>query len=148
MNCLRRCSLCLRCRKRERYKEMDILRIAVLGIAGVMIALLLRKEKGEYSTFISMAVCICIFIYIITKVETVLLFVERLESLVLVDGTYIALVVKMVGITYVAEFAVNVCKDAGYGAIAGQIEMFAKMSILVVSIPVLTAFLETIGSFL
>ena len=69
---------------------MDILRIAVLGIAGVMIALLLRKEKGEYSTFISMAVCICIFIYIITKVETVLLFVERLESLVLVDGTYIA----------------------------------------------------------
>ena len=127
---------------------MDILWIAVLGIAGVMIALLLRKEKGEYSTFISMAVCICIFIYIITKVETVLLFVERLESLVLVDGTYIALVVKMVGITYVAEFAVNVCKDAGYGAIAGQIEMFAKMSILVVSIPVLTAFLETIGSFL
>lgn len=127
---------------------MDILRIAVLGIAGVMIALLLRKEKGEYSTFISMAVCICIFIYIITKVETVLLFVERLESLVLVDGTYITLVVKMVGITYVAEFAVNVCKDAGYGAIAGQIEMFAKMSILVVSIPVLTAFLETIGSFL
>ena len=127
---------------------MDILRIAVLGIAGVMIALLLRKEKGEYSTFISMAVCICVFIYIITKVETVLLFVERLESLVLVDGTYIALVVKMVGITYVAEFAVNVCKDAGYGAIAGQIEMFAKMSILVVCIPVLTAFLETIGSFL
>lgn len=127
---------------------MDILRIAILGIAGVMIALLLRKEKGEYSTFISMAVCICIFIYIITKVETVIRFVERLENLILVDGTYIALVVKMVGITYVAEFAVNVCKDAGYSAIGSQIEMFAKMSILVVSIPVLTAFLETIGSFL
>lgn len=127
---------------------MDILRIAVLGITGVLIALPLRKEKGEYSTFISMAVCICIFIYIITKVETILGFVNRLESMVAVDSTYITLVIKMVGITYVAEFAMNVCKDAGYGAIGNQIEMFAKLSILVVSIPVLTAFLETIGSFL
>ena len=127
---------------------MDILRIAILGIAGVLVALPLRKEKGEYSTFFSMAVCICIFIYIITKVETILDFVKRLESMVAIDSTYIALVIKMAGITYVAEFAMNVCKDAGYGAIANQIEMFAKLTILVVSIPVLTAFLETVGSFL
>ena len=127
---------------------MDILRIAVLGIAGVMIAILLRKEKAEYSTFISMAVCICIFIYITTKVETVFRFVQRLESLVPVDASYIALAAKMVGITYVAEFAVNICRDAGYGAIAGQIELFARMSVLVVSIPVLSVFLEMIGSFL
>ena len=127
---------------------MDILRIAVLGIAGVLIALVLKKERGEYSAFVSMAVCICIFFYIITKVETILAFAQRMETLISVDGSYIALVVKMVGITYVAEFAMNVCKDAGYSAIGNQIEMFAKMSILVVSLPVLTAFLETIGSFL
>ncbi len=127
---------------------MDILRIAVLGIAGVLIALVLKKERGEYSTFVSMAVCICIFFYIITKVETILSFAERMETLISVDSSYIALVVKMVGITYIAEFAMNVCKDAGYAAIGNQIEMFAKMSILVVSLPVLTAFLETIGSFL
>lgn len=127
---------------------MDILRIAVLGIAGVLIALVLKKERGEYSAFVSMAVCICIFFYIITKVETILAFAQRMETLISVDGSYIALVVKMVGITYVAEFAMNVCKDAGYAAIGNQIEMFAKMSILVVSLPVLTAFLETIGSFL
>ena len=127
---------------------MDILRIAVLGIAGVLIALVLKKERGEYSAFVSMAVCICIFFYIITKVETILAFAQRMETLISVDGSYIALVVKMVGITYIAEFAMNVCKDAGYAAIGNQIEMFAKMSILVVSLPVLTAFLETIGSFL
>lgn len=30
---------------------MDILRIAVLGIAGVLLALLLQKKKSEYSMF-------------------------------------------------------------------------------------------------
>lgn len=127
---------------------MDILRIAILGIAGVLIALPLRKEKGEYSIFISMAVCICIFVYILTKVETILQFADRIKALISVDGRYIALVVKMIGITYVAEFAMNICRDAGYAAIGNQIEIFAKMSILVVSLPVLSAFLETIGSFL
>lgn len=127
---------------------MDILRIAVLGIAGVLIALPLRVEKQEYSLFISMTVCVCIFVYILTKVETILDFAKRMESLILVDSRYLMLVIKMVGITYVAEFAIDVCKDAGYAAIGSQIEIFAKMSILVVSIPVLTAFLETIGSFL
>ena len=33
---------------------MDILRIAVLGIAGVLLALLLQKEKSEYSMFSSL----------------------------------------------------------------------------------------------
>ena len=129
-------------------KDMDIIKVGILGVAAVLMAIPLRKEKQEYSMFLSMAVCICIFIYIITKVQIVLEFVGKLEGMIAIDSAYIGLVIKMVGITYAAEFAVNVCKDAGYGAIAGQIENFAKMSILVVSLPVLMAFIDTIGSLL
>lgn len=127
---------------------MDIVKIAILGIVGVLLALPLKKERSEYSTFIAIVVGICIFVYLLTKVGVVLQFVEELKSMIAVDGRYIGLVVKMVGITYVAEFATNICKDAGYAAIGSQIEIFAKLSILVVSVPVLRAFLETIGSFL
>lgn len=127
---------------------MDIVKIGILGIAGVLMAIPLRKGKSEYSLFISMTVCICIFVSIITKVQIILEFIEKMESLISIDSTYLALVVKMVGITYAAEFAVNICKDAGYSAIAGQIETFAKMSILVISLPVLMAFLETVGSMI
>lgn len=127
---------------------MDIIKIAVLGIAGILIALPLKREKGEYSTLIAMVVCICIFFYLLTKVETILSFVRRLESLLPIDSRYVGMLVKMVGITYVAEFAANICKDAGYASIAGQIEVFAKLSILVVSVPVLGAFLEMVGSYL
>ena len=78
---------------------MDIVKIAVLGIAGVFLAIPLKREKGEYSTFVAMVVGICIFIYLLTKVETVLLFVDSIKSQLPVDGRYIGLVVKMVGIT-------------------------------------------------
>ena len=127
---------------------MDIIKVGILGVTAVFLAIPLRKEKQEYSMFLSMAVCICIFIYIIGKVETVINFAKKMQTFVAVDQTYITLILKMVGITYAAEFAMNICKDAGYAAVGNQIELFAKLSILVLSIPVLTVFLETVGSFL
>ena len=111
-------------------------------------ALPLKKEKGEYSIFIAITVCICIFVYLLTKVEMILEFARSFESLIPVDGRYIGMLIKMIGITYVAEFATNICKDAGYAAIGSQIEIFAKISILMVSIPVLGTFLEMIRSYL
>ena len=54
----------------------------------------------------------------------------------------------MAGITYLADFSASLCQDAGYSAIAGQIEFFGKISILAVSAPVMLALLETITGFL
>lgn len=127
---------------------MDIIKIAVLGIAGVLISIPLKKEKSEYSMFIAITVCICIFFYLLTKVDTILKFAVRMETLIPVDRKYVGMLIKMIGITYVAEFATNICKDAGYSAIASQIEIFAKLSILVVSVPVLGAFIEIVGKYI
>ena len=127
---------------------MDVVKIGVIGIAGVLLATFLRKEKSEYSILISMTVCIAVFMFLIGKMQVVLAFTKRLESMLSVDSSYIALILKMIGIAYVAGFAMDICKDAGYSAIGSQIETFAKISILVLSLPILLTFLETIGSIL
>ncbi len=127
---------------------MDVVKIGMMGIAGVLLAILLKKEKNEYGVLISMVVCIAIFFFFIHKMEVILAFVERLESMLSIDSSYIALILKMIGIAYIAGFAMDICKDAGYGAIGSQIEMFAKLSILAVSLPVLLTFLEVIGNIL
>ncbi len=127
---------------------MDIVKVGMMGITGVLVAVLLQKEKKEYSFFISLAIAICIFVFALTKLETVLTFVKKMEGMVQVDSRYILLVMKMIGISYAAEFAAGICKDAGYSAVAGQIETFAKISILVISVPVLTVFLETLERFI
>lgn len=54
----------------------------------------------------------------------------------------------MIGITYVAEFASGLCRDAGYASVGAQIEMFGKFSIMAVSMPILLALIETIEGFL
>ena len=65
-----------------------------------------------------------------------------------VDNTYIMTLLKMLGVTYVAEFSSGICKDAGYQTIASQIEIFSKLTILVLSLPILVALLQTIQNFL
>lgn len=127
---------------------MEVVKIGMIGLAGVLLATMLKKEKSEYGVLISLLVCAAVFTFVMGKMQVVMAFVERLESMLSIDSSYIALILKMIGIAYVAGFAMDVCKDAGYAAIGSQIETFAKISILVVSLPVLLTFLEVIGNIL
>ena len=97
---------------------------------------------------VSVGTCICIFVYLVTKLEILVDYVEQLETVLHLDGSYLKMLMKMIGITYVAQFASEICKDAGYRAVGTQIEMFGKVSILFVSMPIMMALLETIGEFL
>ena len=65
-----------------------------------------------------------------------------------VNPVYLDTLLKMIGIAYVAEFSSGICKDAGYGSVGSQIEMFGKLSILAVSMPVFGALIETMQTFL
>ncbi len=55
---------------------------------------------------------------------------------------------KMVGIAYLTQLVVSICRDAGNGAVAAQINMVGKISMLLVSFPVLEALLKTVGEML
>ena len=73
---------------------------------------------------------------------------EKLKECLPVDGSYITTLLKMIGITYIAEFSSGICKDAGYGSLGSQIEIFGKLSVLAVSMPILLALLDTVQQFL
>ena len=126
---------------------MDI-KISILGITAVLLSQMLKNYKPEYGYYINLAVCICVFLYVMSKLTFLLDYVEQIQDMIHLDPVYLTMILKMIGITYVAEFAVNLCKDAGCQTIAGQIELFAKLSILVISMPVILAFMETIGELL
>ena len=74
--------------------------------------------------------------------------IELLEQYVQIDAVYWSVLLKITGITYLSEFAGNICRDAGYQALAGQVELFAKILIMALGIPVVLALLETIESLM
>ena len=123
---------------------MDIVKIAMIGLAGVMLALMLRQQKSEYALYISLAAAVLILVFSAGRLAAVMETIQRIEAYIRIDSAMVKILVKMIGITYVAEFATGICRDAGFGAIGNQIEMFARLSLMAVSVPVLLALLETV----
>ena len=84
----------------------------------------------------------------ISKLGIVLDAIKQLQSFIQINQAYVGILVKVIGITYVTEFAASLCKDSGYQAIADQIELVGKLAIIAISMPILLALLETINTFL
>ena len=127
---------------------MDVLKIAVLGIAGLFICILVKDAKPEFALYASLATGVCILLFAGGKLTYLMEMLDKLRSYVPLDTTYLNALLKMIGITYVGQFSAGICRDAGYSSIAGQIEIFAKLSILVISMPILEGLMKTIQEFL
>lgn len=127
---------------------MDMIQIGLLGVAGVLLAVQFKSGKTEYGIYISVALSLIIFLSVLGQLEAVVSAVKAIGGYIRMDTAYIGTLIKMLGITYIAEFSAGICKDAGYQTIAAQIEIFGKLAILVLSLPVLMALLETIEAFL
>ena len=95
-----------------------------------------------------MARSLVIFFANLGRLEIMIDVIKQINSYIDMDVAYVGTLVKMLGITYVAEFSSSICKDAGYQTIAQQIEIFGKLAILVLSMPVLLALLDTIKDIL
>ena len=127
---------------------MEVVKIVMIGIKGVLLALFLKESKPEYSVYLSFAVGICILGYAVEKLSYLFESIKKIQEFLPVDEKYVLVLLKMTGATYIGQFSSSICKDAGYAAIAGQIELFVKLYLMVLSLPVLLALVETIHNFL
>lgn len=127
---------------------MSAIQIGIAGVIGVLLAVQFKSGKSEYGIYISAAVSLLIFFQIAGRLEIIVEAFRTISGMAVVDRAYIGILMKMVGITYLAEFSSAICKDAGYQTVAVQIEIFSKLTILALSLPVLEALLETIQTFL
>lgn len=117
-------------------------------MTGVLLGLFLKGTRPEYSVYLSLAAGILIFFYMTDKLSYLFSSVMKIQDYLPVDIEYLTTLLKIIGITYIGQFSSGICKDAGYGSIGAQIEIFTKLYIMVLSMPVLLALMEAIHGFL
>ena len=75
---------------------MDIVKTAAVGIGAVLLAMLFRQQKPEFSMMINLACCVFIFFCVIWKMKEVLDYVGSLSDYIKIDRIYIASILKMI----------------------------------------------------
>ncbi|MFZ5353563.1 MAG: stage III sporulation protein AD [Bacillota bacterium] len=123
---------------------MDIMKIVLIGIAAAVLAVILRQEKPEIAMQVSIVTGLIIFIFIITKLNSVITVLKHFAGKANIDLLYFTTILKVIAIAYITEFGAQICRDAGEGAIASKIEFSGKILIMIISIPILAALLDII----
>lgn len=123
---------------------MEIAKVIIIGLVSSLIVLLLKDEKPEIALQVSLACGIVIFLFMISKLTVVIQAMQEIAGRINLDVVYLNTVLKIVGISYLASFGVEICKDSGQSAIASKIEFAGKVLIITLAIPILMAVMEMI----
>ena len=123
---------------------MEVMRIVGIGLIGAILSILLRNSKPEFSMLIpvvvSFTVLACAMPYLIRITEEL----SRMASSAGINSSYMRIVIKVIGISYLVCITAELCKDAGENAIAAKIELGGKLIILAMAIPIINSLLNLV----
>lgn len=122
--------------------------IALMGISAALLAIQFKSMKAEYGIYITLAACVIIFFYTLSKLSVIIETINKIVNMTSIEPAYILTLVKIMGITYIAEFSADVCKDCGYQAVANQLQIFGKVTVLALSVPMIEALIGSVGEIL
>lgn len=123
---------------------MEIIQIVSIGLIATILAVILKRDRPEFSMLIGLVAGVIIFFFVISKLQVVLEVFQRISSKMDMNMQFINTIFKIIGIAYITEFGAQVCKDAGEGSIAAKIEFGGKILIMILAVPIIMALLDLI----
>lgn len=126
----------------------EVIKIIGIGLISLIIIIIIKQYKPEFAIFVSIIAGVAIIYLILNKIEGIINLLKIISNKSGINNEFLELLLKITGIAFLAEFAINLCKDSGEGAIASKIEMGTKVVIMSMSIPIISSLLEVITKFL
>ncbi|MBR5151932.1 MAG: stage III sporulation protein AD [Clostridia bacterium] len=125
---------------------MPLFRIIGVILISAVLSLLIKQHRPELAFAIPVlatsVLLFCIFPYVKEILDTFFLMAEQggLES------RYLVIVIKIIGVAYLCQFAAELCRDVGESSMASKIELAGKVGILTLSMPILGHLLDVVSS--
>lgn len=123
---------------------MEIWQIVGLALIAAVISVVLKQFRKEIALQLTIVTGAIIFMLILGKIKIIIDLLQNLADQANISSYYLLIVLKIVGVAYLAEFAADICRDAEERALATKIEIAAKVGVLVLAIPIIVAILESL----
>lgn len=125
-----------------------MVKIIIVVLICALISVLLKTYKPEIAIFFTLAVSLFVLFYLVQELNEIVGVLKTFGEKAKIPSVYMGILLKMVGISYLTEFASSLCKDAGQGTLGTNIEIVARVSMLILSVPVLKSILDFIEAIL
>ena len=126
--------------------------IFIKAVAGVLIAtvvtLILSKQGKDYSILLVICVCCMVTAVALGYLEEIVEFLQLLQEKGNLNGYFIAILLKAVGIGILSEITCMICTDSGNAAMGKVVQFLSSAVILWLCIPLFTQLIELVESVL
>ena len=123
---------------------MSILQLLGCGFLTLVLWLVLEQYKSSFSVFVVIAFGALTLVQIAGNLQELIQTLLTISVQAGVNTAYLTTMLKMIGIAWLTECLCQTCRDAGNGALAMKLEFAAKITILLLIVPVLSELLRTV----
>ncbi|MCI5734889.1 MAG: stage III sporulation AC/AD family protein [Eubacterium sp.] len=118
--------------------------IKVVGIilTALIINIVLKNYSREFTLFVNIVCAVIIFTLISNDLKGIVDKLTSISSKVSILSPYIKIMLKILGISMIAQLLSDLCRDNGENTLANQTELSAKIIILVTSLPLFTTIMD------
>ena len=124
------------------------LQVIAGALVSVVIGLALSKQGKDITLLLGITVCTMVLAAALVYLKPVMDFAQSLQQMSMLDSGMLRIMLKAVGISLIAEIACLICADSGNGALSKGIQIFASVTVLWISVPLMQELLELIQKIL
>ena len=125
-----------------------MIKISLFAIAALFLILLTRQINKEFSFIITIAASIFLFSFVIKDFNEMINKIYSLTDEISNLNSYVSLMIKILGVSIITQFTVDLCRDSGENALATQTEIASKIIILIMVMPLFETMLNIIVGIL
>ena len=118
---------------------MELIKVLILGLIIAVISVVLKQIKPEYSIICIIIGSILLLIYILDAISGVIGFFLQIVNRTGINSDMFSILLKIIGVGYLIEFASGICIDSGNSSLAEKIVIAGKLLIFTISMPIVNA---------
>lgn len=122
----------------------ELFKIIGVGVLTLVAYLIIKPLKPELAVFVSIVGSVII---LLSCIDGLMDLINKMTSFVEKTGINTGLfgcILKIIGVGYVVEFSSNLCSNAGNSSLSDAITLAGKVTILVLSLPIVTSLIDII----
>ena len=126
---------------------MTILGASVIAVCTVFLSMYLKKQQKEIAALICIAGSVTIFAGAVRQAEEM---AQKILDMPLSDNVsdLAQTLIKALGISAISQIGADICRESGETIIASHVELFAKIEITLLSLPLAARLIELAGELL
>ena len=127
---------------------MSIYGLIGLSIVSCIVVIVVKQYKPEFAFITTIAAGSVILFMLLGRFTSVFNELKLISESAGIKSEYMEVMLKGLGICYLTQFSSDICNDFGQSSLASKIELCGKITLAVLSIPLLKSLIETISKVL